>query len=210
MIKSIFLIALACLVILALVYMPPLFKSIYKLTTREEPKISADIKRQALDIAKETDVVKSFLVHYGSCDDCNPKFFKGRDNLIGCVEYNFIDPKKYIFTQEFDNPVVIKFRVSEACRFRYPGIPSLESSFKFYNGIIVAVDVQKRELLAQHPKNTRLIEDQNYCVDGCACIAGSGMPFVGCANYVHAPFVSAGGSYMCDSCECVDNVCTKK
>ncbi len=165
-------------------------------------------------IANESDAVQAFLKHYGECINCNTEYSEGKDNLIGCVEYRFIDPQAYVFTRKFINPVVIRYFVSPACGFKYPAAADYSLRFKLSPGFAVAVDVDKGVVL-EHTAEISAIKFPRYCSEktGCVCLRGSGLPFrsglpfIGCANAIHGPYVSPGGAYVCNNCECRDNQC---
>jgi hypothetical protein len=151
--------------------------------------------RKAETIARETEEAKAFLGFYGKCDDCNPSYAIGHPNLIGCVEYSVANYSEWDY--------LVNYWVSEACSFRYGSTEPQEK-------INITVDLRTGEVLSRYP-DLAYIQDPKFCrtSDDCLCESGSGVPFVGCGNFLHAQaFVT--GAYKCGRCECVDSSCRKK
>ncbi|HIH11439.1 TPA: hypothetical protein HA241_04575 [Candidatus Woesearchaeota archaeon] len=50
------------------------------------------------------------------------------------------------------------------------------------------------------------IDNPKYCErdTDCICLMGSGMPFVGCGNFLQS---GPGGSYECTRCQCLNGIC---
>ena len=152
-------------------------------------------KNQALEIAGKTKEVQSFLKYYGDCEGCNPSYSIGKTSLIGCAEYRIDD-------NSIKDEWTIAYWVSDACSFRYPDKPSLTR-------ILISINKKTGQISSREPE-LKYIEDRTYCKNDndCLCLSGSGVPFIGCVNTFHGP-TSFAGSYQCDKCKCINNVCKK-
>jgi hypothetical protein len=157
-------------------------------------------ERQVLRLAQQVPAIQALLETYGSCEGCAiPDTPENRDR-IGCVEYAV----KPLAGGEWS----AEFWVGDVCNFRYGGeSPHLQ----------VTVDPASQTARLVSPPE-RYVLDHLYCDRDadCFCLSGSGMPVVGCANYVHGPTHFAG-AYRCRSdegppgsqgnCVCVNHQC---
>jgi len=128
-----------------------------------------------LAIAKSTPEIQSFIERY-DCDGCASGYPEGRD-LDGCVEHSV-------------SGNTAEFWVCEACSFRYGETQKVRVTIDHEGKVVFSPD---REF----------IKDPAFCRDPseCMCLSGSGVEFVGCANFLHAQAHFAG-AYACDRCGC--------
>jgi hypothetical protein len=155
-------------------------------------KESTISEQEAEKIAEMTEEVQSFLDYYSYCKGCNPAYSEGYENLIGCVEYSIDEDSKKTYD--------VEYWVSEACSFRYgSSLPQVK--------IKITVDLKTGEILEKYP-DIEYIKDPDYCKkdSDCMCKSGSGVKFVGCGNFFHAPTHFAG-SYVCEVCKCLSGSC---
>jgi len=141
-------------------------------------------EQEAEKIARNTEEVK-FLEFYGKCEDCSPAYSENQANLIGCVEYA-VSSDLDLYTTEYC--------ISDACYFRYGSSLLLEK-------IRITIGSGTGAIVSKYP-STEYINNPDYCkkVDDCLCKSGSGFPFFGCGNFLHAPTYFAG-SYKCERCQ---------
>jgi hypothetical protein len=158
-----------------------------------QKKISEE---RALQIARSTEEVKTFLSFYGACEGCNPSYSQGHDNLIGCVEYSI---EKSLIA----NAYMVSYEVSDACSFRYgTSISSLRQP-----QVKIAIDKESGQILTKYP-DIEYINEPNYCRtdEDCLCKSGSGVEIIGCGNFLHGA-TNLAGSYTCEKCKCVNSSC---
>ncbi|NTV24064.1 MAG: TolC family protein, partial [Nanoarchaeota archaeon] len=149
-------------------------------------------EQKAIEMTRETEEMKAFLEFYGKCDGCNPSYSQGHANLVGCVEYSI--------GKDAGGNYIIRYWVSDACSFRY-GSSAPQEKIEF------AVDSRTGKVLSKHP-DLKYIDDPGFCKkdEDCLCKSGSGVPFIGCGNFLHAPAHFAG-AYKCEKCICMDGSC---
>lgn len=72
--------------------------------------------------------------------------------------------------------------------------------------IALKVVEKTAEEIAFEKKYKKYIDDRSYCEKDtdCYCMMGSGMPFVGCGNFLLS---GPGGSYGCSRCKCIEGTC---
>jgi len=162
------------------------------------PGDSGITAEQAVEIAREADIVSAFLESYGSCEGCSIEDEPGDPPRIGCVNY-----RARVVCDEGDTRCrwLVEFWVGEVCSFRYG-----ESQIP----MAVEVDCTTSEVLSTSPE-LPYVTETTYCEadSDCLCLLGSGVPFIGCSNIVHGPHHFAG-TYECDTCACVDLACREE
>ena len=146
-----------------------------------------------LALALADEAVFQFVSEYSPCAGCQTPVLPVGEGIGRCIEYEVV---------ESSDQWTVWFWVSENCAFRY-GQPSQARI-----NVVVGRDTGAIETVAP-PAAT--IRDPGYCErDGdCACLSGSGLPLVGCANRFYAPLHWAG-SYGCAQCVCRESQCRIK
>jgi hypothetical protein len=148
--------------------------------------------------ARATEAIRAFLDRYGTCDGCTISDAPGAPPRIGCVSYQVSRGCATGEACDGEQRWVVEYWVGPVCSFRY-GTSQVRVS--------VEVDGRSGEVLGISPPPAFIIDGAHCEQDSdCQCLSGSGVPFLGCANKVHAPLHFAG-SYSCDACTCVQGRC---
>lgn len=155
--------------------------------------ICADTEKCPLSIALSNKAIFDFVKTYSECEGCNTQDFSPDKGIGKCIEYSIL-----YGLQDW----IVKLWVSDNCSFRY-GDPTQTS-------ISVKINTETLKVESITPA-LEYIVDQSYCeIDtDCKCLSGSGVRFIGCGNFLHAPF-NWSGYYSGDECECKANHCVQK
>ncbi len=150
-----------------------------------------DLDQCPLVIALSNPVIFDFVSEISKCEGCNTSDFRPENGIGKCIEYS-------VAGQNSNQEVSIK--VSNHCDFRYAIPEQVEIS--------VTIDTSDWQITDFEP-DLQYIQDPTYCTsdEDCYCLSGSGVPFVGCSNFFHAP-LNWSGYYLGDECGCVDNKCS--
>jgi hypothetical protein len=146
-----------------------------------------------LMVALSNQAVFDFVKTYAACDDCNTPDQPLGEGIGKCIEFS---------GSESNAGSVLTFWVSENCNFRY-GSPS-------QSRITVQVSARDNQIQSISP-SVEYIQDPTYCQVNadCDCLSGSGLPFVGCSNFLYAP-LNIAGYYPGDQCRCESHQCVQK
>lgn len=144
-------------------------------------------KEQAIAIANQTEEVQKFLKLYP-------------DAKVNAMQHCCAEVKVYggecRCIRKPDDNWIVAYCIDRGC-WGYRYIPAVR----------VAINSNSGEIIAKYPK-LEYLKNAIYCgadLD-CLCLSGSGLPFVGCANFIHGPRLGYG-SYECKDCRCVNNTC---
>lgn len=142
-------------------------------------------------IALSQPAIFKFVSEISNCEGCNISDFHPVDGIGKCIEYQIT---------ELDSYSEVKIDVSNHCDFRYAIPEQVEISVK--------IDKSDWRITQVNP-DLKYIQDLSYCTqnEDCYCLSGSGVPFIGCSNFFHAP-LNWSGYYLGDECGCVDNKCS--
>ncbi|MEI6222033.1 MAG: hypothetical protein WCP97_04665 [bacterium] len=162
--------------------------------------VNTPFRDQVLLTALSEPSVSLFVDTYGKCDGCSfptPVEYEMQHYCSDCVACGVKD-----VSAGWD----VEFWIGERCSFRY-NAPSEK----------ITVHVDKEEnasntlfVSSVHPTSA-FLNDATYCEQDrdCQCLSGSGVPFVGCQNSVHASMFQTGAG-QCSLCGCVKNQCTER
>ncbi len=143
-----------------------------------------------LVIALTNRAVFQFANTFAKCEGCNVEALPPKYGIDKCVEYSI---------NELARQWEVNLWISERCNFRY-GAPS-------QSRISILVSKEKLAIERITPPEPYIREPQFCKEDGdCLCLAGSGVPFLGCSNTLYAPLHFAG-DYPCDRCSCKQGRC---
>ena len=157
--------------------------------------ICASVEKCPLKIALSNKVIFDFVKTLSECEGCNTQMFSPDKGIGKCVEYKIADELQ-VWT--------ITFWVSENCKFRYSD-PTQAS-------ISVNIDKEISAIESIVP-GIAYIKDLSYCSvdDDCNGLSGSGVPLIGCRNFLYAPLNWSGYyAHANDMCVCVANQCKQK
>lgn len=153
---------------------------------------------QAESAARTTPIARAFLDRYAPCDGCLFEDPPGAPQRIGCVSYRVRESCPGDHSECPEMAWVVNYWVGTACPFRYQPseIP-----------VSVSIDPATGAVLEVMPEPNHVIKP-TYCDRNadCRCLSGSGVPFVGCANWFHASMHATGAS-ACDACSCANHEC---
>ena len=146
-----------------------------------------------LIVALTSQPVFDFVKTYAACDGCNTPDQPLGEGIGKCIEYA---------GSESNSGPTITLWVSDNCSFRY-GSPS-------DSRITVQVSAGDLKIQSISPL-VEYIQNSDYCQENadCDCLSGSGVPFIGCSNFLYAP-LNISGYYPGDQCVCEANRCVKK
>ena len=152
--------------------------------------ICPDLDHCPLLIALTDPVIFAFVSEISNCEGCNISDFHPEDGIGKCIEYQIT---------EMDSYSEVKIGVSNHCDFRYAIPEQVEISVK--------IDTSDWRISQVNP-DLKYIQDPTYCSTDkdCYCLSGSGVPFIGCSNFFHAP-LNWSGYYIGDECGCESNQC---
>ena len=152
--------------------------------------ICTDPDHCPLTMALAHKAVYDFVKAYAPCEGCALAAFAPAKGVGKCIEYE---------VNEASPTWTVTFWVSSQCAFRYAEPTRAR----------IAVELDSTTLaISRLMPPVAYITDAAYCaVDGdCRGLAGSGVPLIGCSNYLYAPLNWAGVSSG-DACECTANQC---
>lgn len=151
--------------------------------------------RCPLQYALSNKDVFDFVKTHSECEGCDTPTFSPDKGIGKCVEYSIVD-EALVWT--------VALWVSENCKFRH--------SDPTQSRIVVKVN-QKTLAIDHLDPAAAYIRDPLFCRVGpdCRGLSGSGVPLIGCSNFLHAPLNWAGYyPYSDDMCACVENQCKQK
>lgn len=139
-------------------------------------RVCADHQACPLLTALSDGAVFNFVETYAQCEGCNTPWFFPQDGIGKCIEYQ---------VEKTDTGWMVTFWVSENCNFRHASPTESRVS--------VEVDAAVKRIAGISPPAEYLL-DPLYCQANADCrdLSGSGVPFVGCANNLHAPLHWSG------------------
>lgn len=139
-------------------------------------------------------IFRFFNTDYVKCERCNTDPFSICEGVGRCVEYRIT---------ELPDLWKVDIWISDKCSFRFGEHAS-------NSAIAVLIDKTSNEIQNITPE-VEYIDDSYYCQgdDDCRCLSGSGLPFIGCSNILHASLHIAG-DFACDSCICRQNRCVEQ
>ena len=126
--------------------------------------------------ALSDEAVFGFVKTYAQCIDCNTPLFSPQEGIGRCIEYQ---------AEETGTGWTVTFWVSENCNFRH--------SSPTESRVSVEVDADGKRIAGISP-SADYLRNPLYCQANADCrdLSGSGVPFVGCANSLHAPLHWSG------------------
>lgn len=139
--------------------------------------------------------VFDFVTTHAECEGCETETFAPEKGIGKCVEYRIAD-ESLVWT--------VTFWVSEKCKFRY-GDPE-------QSRIDVVISKETLAIVRINPA-AAYIHDPSYCrVDAdCRGLSGSGVPLIGCSNFLYAPLNWSGyHAYSNEECACDKHQCKQK
>ena len=156
-------------------------------------KICVDSSACPLSSALSNNVIFDFVKTYSECEGCNTQEFSPDKGIGKCIEYET--------TNELQG-LTVKFWVSDNCNFRYSDPTQTSVSVKLNTETLT---IERITPAAEY------IKDPSYCkVDSdCKCLSGSGVPFIGCSNFLYAP-LNWSGYYAGNDCICKANQCKQR
>jgi hypothetical protein len=156
-------------------------------------EICGDPEKCPLSIALSNKTVFDFVKTYSECEGCNTQEFSPDKGIGKCIEYETTDALQ---------SWTIKFWVSENCNFRH--------SDPTQTSISVTVGTKTSTIESITP-DIAYIKDPSFCKvnSDCKCLSGSGVPFIGCSNFLYAP-LNGSGYFSGDDCVCHANQCRQK
>jgi hypothetical protein len=155
--------------------------------------ICEDIEKCPLSIALSNKTIFDFVKTYSECEGCITQVFSPDKGVGKCIEYEIADGLQ---------GWTIKFWVSENCNFRH--FDPTQAN--------IAVEINSTILAIEHMTPAiEYIKNSSYCQvnSDCKCLSGSGVPFIGCSNYLYAP-LNWSGYFSGDDCVCDANLCKQK
>lgn len=158
-------------------------------------KICMSGEKCPLVIALSDKAVFDFVKTHSECEGCNTQTFAPDKGIGKCVEYKIADELQ-VWT--------VTFWVSENCKFRYANPTQ--------SRIVIKISKETSAIDSINP-DTAYIKDPLYCsVDtDCNGLSGSGVPLIGCSNFLYAPLNWSGYyAYSDEMCTCVKNQCKQK
>ncbi|MDX9993079.1 MAG: hypothetical protein RBS68_13655 [Anaerolineales bacterium] len=157
--------------------------------------ICASTEKCPLVTALSNKAVFDFVKTYSECEGCNTPVFTADKGIGKCVEFKIAE---LLQTQK------VTFWVSENCKFRH-GSPT-------QSRIVVKIN-KKESTIKRIDPAVAYIKDREYCsIDSdCNGLSGSGVPLIGCSNFLYAPLNWSGYySHSSDTCTCAANRCKQK
>ncbi len=153
---------------------------------------------EAEALARQTEAVQAFLARYSPCEGCTIRDEPGDPPRTGCVSWEVERDCLARDAPGCRDIWRVTYRVARSCSFRYG--PSDQP-------LMVEIDPASGFVWGTVP-GLPFVATPDYCETDadCRCLSGSGVEFLGCANYFHAPTHFAG-SYECDMCSCVEHRC---
>jgi hypothetical protein len=158
-------------------------------------KICVSAAKCPLQNALSNKDVFDFVKTLSECEGCDTQTFAPDKGIGKCIEYKIADELQ-VWT--------VTFWVSENCKFRH-GDPT-------QSRIVVKISKEISAIDSINPA-TAYIKDSSYCSIGTDCngLSGSGVPLIGCSNFLYAPLNWSGYyAYSDDICTCVKNQCKQK
>ncbi len=157
------------------------------------PALCADAEKCPLKRALSNKAVFDFVKTHAACEGCNTPAFSPDKGIGKCVEYAMTGD---------DQSWTVSFWVSDQCNFRYAD-PTQSR---------ISVKVSKETLtIAGITPELAFITDPLYCKNNsdCRCLSGSGVPLIGCSNFLYAP-LNWSGYYSGNDCICKAHQCIQK
>jgi hypothetical protein len=153
--------------------------------------ICPDLDQCPIVIALSQPAIFKFVAEISTCEGCDTTDFSPINGIGKCIEYHVEDQNSL---------ELVRINVSNHCNFRYAIPEQVEIS--------VTLDTKDWHIIQIDP-DLQYIQNPTYCVqnEDCFCLSGSGVPFIGCSNFFHAP-LNWSGYYLGDECGCVDNKCS--
>lgn len=155
--------------------------------------LCADAGKCPIKLALSNKAIFDFVKTYSECEGCNTQAFTPEKGIGKCIEYATTDDL---------HSWTVTFWVSDQCDFRYAD-PTQAS---------ISVEVSKETLTTERMTPAiETITDPLYCKNNsdCRCLAGSGVPFIGCSNFLYAP-LNWSGHYAATDCICKAHQCIQK
>jgi hypothetical protein len=155
--------------------------------------VCEDPEKCPVKIALSDKAIYDFVKTYSECEGCNTPEFPPDQGIGKCIEYE---------TKDESPGWRVKLWVSENCNFRYSDPTQASLSASINSMTFTLQDVTPAVEYIKNPLYCEVDKD-------CKCLSGSGLPSIGCSNFLYAP-LNGSGYFSGGDCTCNVNQCVQK